>query len=267
MSFTALTLRAQRRILAATVVLVAIVFWRDAFSVFSMPKGTTVLLGVVAIAVFGAVRVARTRRLVVPWSPLLWPLAAFAGALAISWLVSPNPWMSLVGQAGRLTGLAMYLVYAGLFLYAVRLYRDHPPLHLAKTFLVASVLPVVYGLLQLTGNDPLGWGFREAGPPMFSTIGNPNFFAAWIGSVAVLGVWGALSRSLTPPWRVFAGIQALLGVFAAAASQSLQGPVAFLAGGALFVGVALFTVEWLRPLRWRMASSVFVLLVLRHDGP
>lgn len=259
MTFTARTLLWQRRILSAAVVLSALVFWRAAFSVFTMPKATVILLATGALLGVSAVRVARTRRVVLPASPLLWPLAAFATALVVATIVSHNPLVSIAGRGGRMTGLAMYGVYIIVFLACVRLYRDHSPAHLAKAFLLVAAPISGYGFLQLAGADPYGWSFDEYGPPVFGTLGNPNFFSAWVGMVAVLGLWGALTRTLTPVWRVFAGLVGLACATAAALSYSLQGPAAFTAGAGLFLAVAVATVPSpLRRHRWTVLAAAGV---------
>jgi hypothetical protein len=119
MSVVARTLQAQRRIIAVMLVLTALAFWRGAFSVFSMVKGTVILLAVVGLLVASAVRIAQTRRAFVPVGLPVWLLAGFAAALVLSTLASPNILGSLAGQGGRFTGLVMYGAYALLFLVLI----------------------------------------------------------------------------------------------------------------------------------------------------
>src|SRR5690606_3400706 len=100
-------------------------------------------LAFLGILLAGALRVARSRRLHLPASPTVWaPLALFAGGLLVATGVSATPWLSVVGRAGRHTGLAMYLVYIGLLLTSLRLHVQDSPAYLIKALLAAAV-PVV----------------------------------------------------------------------------------------------------------------------------
>ena len=253
MEFVDRTLRWQRRTLAGVLVAAALVFHRGTFDVFNTTKATVIALGALAIAAIGAVRIARTRRLLVPVTPAWYATGAFAGALAVATLVSPTPVWSVVGRPGRHTGLAMYLVFVGLFAVAVRLYRNHPPQHLAKVLLLTAVPVAVYGLAQAAGIEPFGWDAIEGGPQVFATFGNANFLSAWLGIVTPLGAWAALARTLPPVWRAVGALVALLALAAAVASGSLQGPASAVVGSLLVGGVWLFTTggavrRWRRPL-------------------
>src|SRR5680860_424169 len=158
MSFLASTYAWQRRLLAGGLVVVAIGLSRATYDVFNTFKATVIALALLGICVAGAVRVARTRRLHVPSSPAVWaPLALFALALVVATGVSATPWLSVFGRAGRHTGLAMYLVYGGLLVAAMRLHAEHSPAYLLKALLGAAVPIVGYGLLQVVGVDPYGW--------------------------------------------------------------------------------------------------------------
>jgi FlaA1/EpsC-like NDP-sugar epimerase len=100
------TLRWQRAVVCLVVAGTALAFWRPSYSIFGTAKATVVLVGLVALAVIGAVRVTRTRRLVLPSSPLLWPVASFAAALVVATLLSRRVWHWLISRArrrGRLT--------------------------------------------------------------------------------------------------------------------------------------------------------------------
>jgi putative inorganic carbon (hco3(-)) transporter len=244
------TLRGQRAVLAAVFVASALVFWRTTFTVYAGPKIAVVFLGVTALAVLGAVRVARTRRLVWPATPFLVPFAVLAAALVVATAMSHIPLMSLYGWGGRYTGLLPYLSYLVIAVTAVRLYRDHSPAHLASWAVVASVPVALYGWIQWFGLDPLSWGWAEQGPPMFGTIGNPNFFSAWMAVSAAFCAWGAATRTWTGLARLGAAGTGLLCVGAAAVSESLQGPAAAAVGLSLFAVVWLFTAEGTAR-RWR----------------
>ena len=241
MSFLASTYAWQRRLLAGGLVFGAIGFWRATYDVFNTFKATVVALSLLGIVVAGAIRVARTRRLRIPSAPAVWvPLSLFALGLLVATAVSSTPWLSVVGRAGRHTGLAMYLVYLGLLLAALRLHVEHSPVYLLKALLAGAVPVLGYGLLQALGVEPFGWKQIEGGPPVFSTFGNANFYSAWIGTVVPIATWAALSRRLATGWRTLGAVMAPFGLIGAFLSESLPGPVIGVVGAALVVAARVW---------------------------
>lgn len=256
MKFVTATLRWQRALLALTAAGSALVFWRGTLDVFNTTKATWIALGVVAVAVVGAVRVARTRVLLLPERRVWASVAALAAALVVATLVSDTPWLSVVGRAGRHTGLVMYGAYLAVFLAAVRVHREAPPVALIAATIVAAVPVTAYGALQAAGLEPLDWQLVEGGPPVFATFGNANFLSGWLGIVAPLALLGALLRRW-PGWaRIASGALAVAVLGVAVASASLQGVGAGLAGVALVGAVWLFTDERARPRRWAVVGGV-----------
>jgi len=233
------SLRWQRALLCAVLVVAFVGFWRSTYDVFNTFKATVLLLGTIALVGLGAYRVSRTRRIAVPWSPVAAAAGVLAAAFVIATLVSPTPLLSVVGRPGRHTGLAMYLAYLVLFLITTRLHADTRPTALAKALLGAAVPVTVYGLLQAVGVEPFGWQAVEGGPQVFSTFGNANFFAAFLGMVAPLATWGALTSSWSAPWRAGSAALGVLALTAAIASNSLQGPAVAVAGAAFVAAVAI----------------------------
>lgn len=237
MDVVALTLRWQRVLLSALLVGASVGFWRASYDVFNTFKATLIGLGLLGIVLVGTYRVMHTRQIVVPRSPMVTVALLLAGAFVVATLISPTPVASAVGRPGRHGGLAMYLAYLALFVLTIRLYRYRSPALIARTLLVAAVPVTIYGLLQATGRDIFDWHLVEAGPPVFSTFGNANFFAAFLGIVVPLGLWGTLTRTWSASWRAASGVLALAALVAASASHSLQGPaVALIGSGAVLTG-------------------------------
>jgi len=233
------TLRWQRALLCAVLVVAFVGFWRSTYDVFNTFKATVLLLGTIGLVALGAYRVSRTRRLAVPWNPAVAAACVLAIAFIVATLVSPTPLLSVVGRPGRHTGLAMYLAYLVLFAITTRLHAEAKPAALAKTLLGAAVPVTVYGLLQTIGVEPFGWQAVEGGPQVFSTFGNANFFAAFLGIVAPLATWGALTTTWSAPWRAGSAALGVLALTAAIASNSLQGPAVAVVGAAFVTMVAI----------------------------
>lgn len=235
------TLRWQRVVLSVLLVGAQVGFWRATYDVFNTFKATVIALGVLTMVLIGAYRVSRTRRLEVPWSPVLLAAGVLLAAFIVATAVSPQPVLSIVGRPGRHTGLFMYGTYLVLFVLCTRLYRDRTPAGVAKTLLGAAVPVTAYGLLQAAGVDPLGWQLVEGGPPVFSTFGNANFYAAFLGVVVPLAVWGALTTTWSTAWRVGSGVLAFAAFAGAYASNSQQGPGVALVGSAFVLGAWVVT--------------------------
>lgn len=231
------TLRWQRVALSVLLVGAPVGFWRATYDVFNTFKATLIATCVLAMVLVAAYRVSRTRRIEVPRSPVVVAAGVLAVAFLIATLVSPQPFLSIVGRPGRHTGLFMYGTYLALFVMCTRLYRDHTPAAVVKTLLGASVPVTVYGLMQAGGIDPLGWQLVEGGPPVFSTFGNANFYAAFLGVVVPLAVWGALTGTWSTPWRVGSGVLAVAATLGAYASNSQQGPGVAVLGSAFVLAV------------------------------
>lgn len=248
------TLRWQRGVLAGTLVLAALGFTRATRDVFNTPKATLIVVGALVVLAVGAYRLTRTRRVVVPATWAWVALGLFLLGLVAGTVVADHPMWSIVGRAGRHTGLAMYAVYVVVFLLAVRLYRGHSPTVLVRTLLVAAVPIALYGLGQSVGIEPYDWDAIEGGPQVFATFGNANFYAAWLGIVAPLAAWGALTRTWSRPLRVAAGVLWVLMVAAAFVSDSLQGPAVAVVGTALVALVWLWTTDE-RVGRWRVSLT------------
>lgn len=238
MPFVERTLAVQRGAVAAVLASSALVFWRGSYDVFNTPKATLVALLVLTVMAVGAVRVSRTRRLLLPDTPLWAAVGVFAVGLVVATVVSDSPLQAVVGDPGRHTGLAMYLIYAVLLLSTVRLFRDRPGTVVVRTLLVTAVPVAGYGLLQAVGVEPFDWRVFEAGPQVVSTFGNANFLAAWLGVVVPLAAGAAALPTWPAAWRAAAAAVALLAFAVAAASGSLQGVTIAAVGSAFVAGVA-----------------------------
>lgn len=237
------TLRWQRGLLAVTLALAALGFTRATRDVFNTPKATIIVVGVILVLAVGAIRVTRTRRLVVPSTWAWAAVGLFLVGLVVGTVVADSPMWAVVGRAGRHTGLAMYAVYVVVFALAIRCYRGHPPTVLVWTLLATAVPIALYGLGQSVGIEPYDWNAIEGGPQVFATFGNANFYAAWLGIVTPLAAWGALTRAWSRPWRLVSAALTVLMVVAAFVSDSLQGPAVGVAGAAFVALVWLWTTD------------------------
>ena len=209
---------------------VAAAFARPMFDVFFGPKLLLVVLGACAVAGLAVVASVRGHRLGVPAVAATWWALAFAGLAVGATLTSTAPARSVVGASAAHAGLALYLSCVVIFLGAAALYRDRSPAKLIGLLLVTAVPLLAYGAVQALGRDPLSWRATAGGPPVFSTLGNANFFSAWTGIVVVLAVWGAAASVWSPRVRAGCALLAVGALGIALASASIQGPIAAATG-------------------------------------
>lgn len=205
--------------------------------VFNTPKLLVVALAACALVGIATVAALRGHELAVPRGRPMWFAGAFIAVAAAATVLSPSPLRSFAGASGARAGFLLYLGCALVFLAAATLYRSTPPSEVFAWLLAAAVPVVAYAGVQAVGLDPIRWRTNAGGPLVFSSFGNANFFSAWSGVVIVPAVWAASSRTWGVPWRVAcAGLAAAIaGV--ALASQSIQGPLAAVAGLAVLAAV------------------------------
>jgi O-antigen ligase len=198
-------------VLLAVLVLAGVLFWRPALEPFMLVKATAIGLGTVVVLGMGIARALITRRLMVPRALLGGLMAAFVVALLLATQASPTPMNALVGRYARYCGLAAYLAYTLIFFTAVRVFAGQAVRSLVATLQGTAGAVTAYGLMQLAGWDPFNWvngGLAQT----FSTFGNIDFAAGYVGALLPLMLWAALCRSLDIRWRALTGFLGALAV-------------------------------------------------------
>ena len=204
------------------------------FDAFNTPKVMVGALAALTLLGIGLVARLRQHRVLPPRTRAVEAATAFAVVAALATLFAATPGRALFGGSGAHAGLLLYLSCFVLFCAGSALYRDRPASDLVTVLLAAAVPVVGYGIVQSAGLEPLGWRSSAGGPPVFSTMGNANFFSAWCGIVAVLAAWGGLTTQWSAGWRI-ASATLLVGALAVAwASASIQGPIAAVVGLTVF---------------------------------
>lgn len=198
--------------------------------VFNTPKLLVVALGGCALLGVAAVARLRGHHLAVPTGLAMWGAGAFLALATVATLLSPTPLRSFAGASGARAGLLLYLGCGAVFVAAATLYRSGSPAEVFRWLLAAAVPVVAYGAIQAVGLDPLRWRTNAGGPLVFASFGNANFFSAWAGVVIVLAVWGASSRTWSRGWRLGCACLGVAIAIVTLASQSIQGPLAAVAG-------------------------------------
>jgi len=113
-------------------------------------------------------------------SSLNLPILVFVLVTFVATIFSTNPYHSFFGQhMYHMEGLWATLIYAILYFLVITnldVYKIHK---IILVFLIASAITVVYGLLQHFGIEFVNW---QVSPKerIFSSMGNPNFFAGFL---------------------------------------------------------------------------------------
>lgn len=226
----------QRAVLLAVPALAAILFWTPGLDNFDMMKWTVVVLAAAAVGITGAARIFVRGRAELPWGPVAWAVAAFLVGLVAATVTSDAPVVSLLGVHRRYSGLLLYASCALLLVAVLRRFDERSASSLALAIAAGAVGMTLYGLLQLVGADPFPFEGRYSG--IFSTVGNPNFAAGYLGATLPLVLWPALAPRRTLGVRLLAVGLAAAQLVALMATNSSQG---FFSAGA---GLGVLALAW-----------------------
>lgn len=240
------TLRFQRVLIAATVFLAPLVFWRATHDIFGIVKAALVLVGALLVGAVALTRVFRTGRVELPRHPVMWALGAFLLLATIATFTSYNPMLSFVGHYSRFSGLLLYLAYAWLLIATVRAFDASSIRMLAGAIVSGAGLVALYGVFQELGIDPIQWGEHVG---VTSTLGNPNYVSSQVAFAMPIAAWGILDRRLHVGFRVAAGAVAALLIVALPLAGSTQGLLA------TAVGLGVFAFAWMRAWSGRLRTA------------
>lgn len=165
----------------------------------------------------------RFGRSFVVWSWLHVPVLAFLVVSVAASVLAVDPILALYGTHARMLGLGTIADWVVLYAAVVLLVRTRgEAVAVVGAAVGASIVVVLYELVQLAGKDPFRWN-TDIGPRPFSTIGQPTSLAQYLTTLAfgvgglALGVKG-LSRSFRVALLVYAAV--LLAATAANGTRS-----------------------------------------------
>ncbi len=155
---------------------------------FALPK-VTILRVIVLIMLFTWI-VKTIERGEFTWrkSPLNLPVLIFVFVTFIATIFSTNPYFSFFGQhMHHMEGLWATLIYVVLYFLVIANLDVSKIRKIISVFLIASGVTVVYGLLQHFGIEFVNWQISSKGR-IWSSMGNPNFFAGFLVMVIPLSI-------------------------------------------------------------------------------
>ena len=223
---------------------------------FTIPQVTYLWVTSVVVLLIGVYRVAVSGEVDSGPKSYWMALSAFAAALALVTIVSPQPWVSFTGLPARGAGALTYLLCLVLLHVVYGLAQRRPSEPLVLAFVATHALVVLYALLQAYGLDPISWGTdtRFVGVQVFSTLGNGNFSSGYVGLTLPLLVWVAFGSSMPPLAKVVGGGAIGTSLIALTYLDSFQGQVAAMVACAVLA-------QWAMT-RGRRDRLVAVLVVL-----
>lgn len=174
--------------LIATVVIVPLFFDIRLYSVFDLSKVSVLYLLTTVILSLWTILVACRRNFTFSPTAIDIPILAYLGIFIIASIFSINPLISLFGTYKRFEGLTATVSYLFLFYVTVHFITTRKRIYLLITSILACALvSSCYGIAQHFGYDMFTWSSFEA-RRVFSTFGNPVFFAAYLTMVLPLAV-------------------------------------------------------------------------------
>ena len=173
--------------------------------------------------------------------PIIAAVLTFLALLFSTLLFSGAPFnQQLWGYFGRNTGVLTYVSFTFLLLGAITLRNLNLYSKIDFSLIAVSIPVSIYCLVQISGNDPIGWSQFDT----FATLGNINFLSGFLGLVCV----SIFARIFAPSYRNGKGISlALLLVLDLSiiwSTGSIQGIVIFAFGVWLVLFMRMRTLKF-----------------------
>ena len=132
-----------------------------------------------------AVRLLASRQWRFKATPLAVPLLVWIVLQLLTTVISVSPSVSYRGEYENFRGLLTVLNYPVLFYLLVHFLRTRQQINrLFFVILLAGLVVTIYGISQFFGIDFVAWNPTSIAPGRyFSSLGNPNFLAAYLAMV------------------------------------------------------------------------------------
>jgi O-antigen ligase len=225
--------RAIVALLAATCLVLPIIFTIASGDVFAWPKTAALWILAIAIAILAAIAIVYDGRLQRA-DPLTVAVLVFAGLTTIATVLSVDPSHSVTGERLQYQGLVTTLAYVVLFVAArISVVTVQRAQVVAAGLLISATVASLYAFAQATSLDPIWSGLYK--DRVFSTMGQASNLAA------VLGMGTFVSLALVAGRRrvtlALVLLAALITAIAVILTLTRGAYVGLVAGGIAAVGV------------------------------
>lgn len=175
---------------AALLFFVPLILWPYTSEVFEFNKMVLVYALTSLILAVWIIRSIIERKFIFRRTILDTPLLIFLGSQFISTILSIDPTTSWLGYYSRFNGgLASIICYSLLYWAFVSNFGRKEALGLIKVSFGSAALVSIYGVLEHFGIDKSIW-VQDVQSRVFSTLGQPNWLAAWL--IALIPIAWAL---------------------------------------------------------------------------
>src|SRR3972149_8223240 len=173
---------------------VPLVLWPFTSEVFEFNKMVLVYILTVLILAVWLTRCIEAKMFIFRRTLLDIPLLVFLGSQLISTILSIDPVTSWLGDYSRFNGgLFSTICYSLLYWAWVSNFDAKETLKLIYVWFASAVLVSVYGVLEHFGIDKNVW-VQDVQSRVFSTLGQPNWLAAWLTALIPL-TWALALKS------------------------------------------------------------------------
>lgn len=232
---------------------------------FNAPKlyvlicGTIILVGFLIFDEFELVKFKDTRTILI---------IIFICAIGIAALLTDVKYQALFGESLRQTGFIAYFGFAIYLLTFYKFFTIYSKNHFYTSIGVTGSLLFVYGIVQISGNDPLPWINQYN--PIILTLGNPNYSGALMAILATLSFSFIFDNQMATRQKVFFFILTIGLILTIYLSNARQGLLSLGVGLGLFISIKfLKTNKILGSLSFIGLTliSVFALAGILQKGP
>jgi O-antigen ligase len=201
-------------------------FWPPGLDVFNLPKTGVLLIGSLG-CLGGAFYLIKYNGLarqvglgIYALAILFYLIQIFFGPAGLE--------RTLWGNYSRANGAVSYLsiiILSTTVLVSARLANINRVFQILLATLTANV---IYGYLQLSGNDFVDW--INPYNPIIGTLGNPNFSSSILGLTSLATLLYATFANTSNYLRISLAALAVSGILLAYLTDSIQGPISFTIG-------------------------------------
>ena len=201
------------------------------------------------------------------WGIGQWAVVAFIVGLLIAVVLTDDKYVAFFGAIQRNDGALSYISLAVLTFAGMSFFGVSNAKLVRGAFLVIGGFLTFYGLIQISGNDPMPWVLVYG--PVIGTLGNPDFVSGLLGVASIASLWILFAKEQL--WfRVSAGVLLVLELFIIGKTGSIQGFIGLGAGLTLLIIVKLWQIRktfGIAALSVAGLGGILMLMGLLNKGP
>ncbi len=157
--------------------------------VFSLSKSVWIRAFTLIIIALWATKYFIESKVEIRRTPLDFPIMSYLVCFAAATILSINVATSFAGSYGRYEGFITVISYVCLFFIAANFFHEYEKKRKVMMLMVLSAVTMsAYGLIQRNNLDPFAWGGVITNERVIGTIGQPNFFAAYLNMAFVFAM-------------------------------------------------------------------------------